>query len=79
MEKRIRRKIERQLPAVGTKLSGKFKGVAFKARIVADKSDPTGKAVEYAGKKYRSMTAAAYAIVKQAINGWRFWKVQADK
>lgn len=59
MEKRIRRKIEREWPAVGTKISGKFKGVAFKAKIVADKSEATGKAIEYAGKKYGSMTAAA--------------------
>lgn len=79
MEKRVRRKIEREWPTVGTKLSGKFKGVAFKAKIVVDKNEATGKAVEYAGKKYGSMTAAAQAITKQPTNGWRFWKVQVDK
>ena len=79
MEKRIRLKIDRKLPEVGTKLNGKFMGVIYKARIVVDKSTPTETAIEYAGTKYRSMTAAAIAITKQSTNGWRFWKIQTDK
>jgi len=79
MEKRIRRKIVRKLPPINSKLTGKFKGLIYKAKIVSDKSEPTGKAIEYAGAKYGSMTAAAQAITKQPTNGWRFWKVQADK
>jgi hypothetical protein len=79
MEKRIRRTIERELPAVGTKLNGKFMGITYKAKIVADKSGSIGKAVEYAGTKYGSMSAAARAITKQPTNGWRFWHIQVDK
>ena len=73
-EKRKRRKIKRELPPVGTVLKGKFKGSSFKARIVKDKAQASGKAIKYDDKLYPSMTAAAIAITKQATNGWRFWK-----
>ncbi len=76
MEKRTLRRIERQLPAVGTKLNRNFKGVTYKAKIVADKSESTGRAIEYSSKKYRSMSSAAKAITKQPTNGWLFWKIQ---
>ena len=66
--------VSRELPAIGTKLVGKFKGTSYKAKIVGDKTAPTGKAIEYAGAKYRTMTSAAKAIAKQSVNGWRFWK-----
>jgi hypothetical protein len=54
-------------------------GITYKAKIVADKSGSIGKAVEYAGTKYGSMSAAARAITKQPTNGWRFWHIQVDK
>jgi hypothetical protein len=79
MQKRKRAKIARELPPVGTVLLGKFLGAPYKGRIVADKSTSSGKAVEYSGSKYPSMTAAAKAITKQPTNGWRFWKIQKDK
>ena len=79
MQKRKRAKIVRELPPVGTLLMGKFQGAPYKARITADKSTSSGKAVEYSGSKYPSMTAAAKAITKQPTNGWRFWKIQKDK
>ncbi len=72
--KRKRTKIDRELPPVGTVLNGKFKGVAYKARIVSDKTNPAGRAVKYEDRVYPSMTAAAKAITKQPTNGWRFWK-----
>ena len=67
-------KIKRELPPVGTPLNGKFKGTMYKAKIVKDKSQASGRAINYAGKLYPSMTAAAKAITKQSVNGWRFWK-----
>lgn len=73
-EKRKRRKIKRELPPAGTHLKGKFLGIEYKARIVKDKDSPVGRAVKYEGKLYPSMTAAAKAITKQSVNGWRFWK-----
>lgn len=76
MQKRKRTKIVRELPAVGTILLGKFMGAPYKAKIVNDRSNSSGKAVEYSGVKYPSMTAAAKAITQQPTNGWRFWKVQ---
>jgi hypothetical protein len=73
-EMRKRRKIKRELPPVRTILKGKFWGVEYKARIVKDISNPVGRSVKYGDKLYPSMTAAAKAITKQSVNGWRFWK-----
>lgn len=79
MKKRARAKIDREIPAIGTVLIGKFKGVPYRAKIVKDAGSQNGKAIEYSGVKYSSMTAAAKAITKQPTNGWRFWKVQATQ
>ena len=38
MQKRRRTGIVREIPAIGTVLLGKFKGVPYKARIVSDKT-----------------------------------------
>ena len=72
--KRKRNNIKRELPPVGTVLKGNFCGVGYRARIVKDKSRPVGRAVKYEGDLYPSMSAAAKAITKQSVNGWRFWK-----
>jgi len=77
--KKAKQVIVRELPQIGTKLTGKFKGVSYSARIVADKKMSSGKAIEYSGSKYRSMTAAAQAITRQPTNGWRFWKISEKK
>lgn len=71
---RKRKNIERELPPVGTALTGKFMGTAYKAKIIKDKNSTSGRAIEYDGNIYQSMTAAAKAITKQSTNGWRFWK-----
>jgi hypothetical protein len=73
MKKRNRDKIIRELPAIGTALEGKFKGIPYKAKIVKDESSPKKRAILYNGKLFPSMTAAAEAITKQPTNGWRFW------
>ena len=67
-------KIKRELPPTGTVLNGKFKGTPYKAKIVKDQSQKSGRAIKYDGKLYPSMTAAAKAITKQSVNGWRFWR-----
>ena len=36
MKKRARTKIAREIPAVGTVLNEKFKGVSYRAKIVKD-------------------------------------------
>ncbi len=69
-----RQKKIRILPNIGTVLNGKFKGKPYKARIVKDNKVLSGKAINYNGIKYYSMTSAAQAITKQPTNGWRFWK-----
>jgi len=72
--KRHRKKIARELPPVGTTLQGRFKSETRTATIVEAKDLPAGKAVEYQGNRYTSLSAAARAITAHAINGWRFWQ-----
>ena len=69
-----RNRIKREIPPIGTVLHGKHGGMIFKAKIVQDKSSPIGRSIEVSKKKYPSMTAAAMAITKFAMNGWKFWK-----
>jgi len=71
---RKRKNIKRELPPVGTILKGKFKGKPYTARVVKDKTNPEGKSIKFDDKLYTSMSAAARAITKQSVNGWRFWK-----
>jgi 3-methyladenine DNA glycosylase Mpg len=72
---RPRQKIARDLPALGTTFTGKFKGQTYSATIVEAEDSPTGKAVEYAAKRYTSLSAAAKAITDHSINGWLFWNI----
>ena len=57
--KRHRKKIARELPPVGTTLQGRFKGQTRTATIVEAQDVPAGKAVEYEGSRYTSLSAAA--------------------
>ncbi len=43
------KKIERELPPVGTTLMVKFRSTAYKARIVMDKNNTSGRAIKYDG------------------------------
>ena len=74
--KRMRKSLKREFPPVGTKLVGSFFKKLYHAKIVEDKFMPSGRAVKLDGQNYRSMSAAAKAITKQSVNGWRFWKIQ---
>jgi len=74
MARKPRSKIERQLPPVGTSLTGRFHRKEYHAVIVTDPDSIVGRAVKYEGKLYRSFSGAAKAITKQPVNGWRFWK-----
>jgi hypothetical protein len=74
MKKMQKRKISRELPAVGTILKGKFHGKLYEAKIVKSSSSPIGREIKYNNKLFPSMTAAAKAITKNPVNGWRFWK-----
>ena len=72
--KHRRQKIARDLPAPGTALTGRFKGQTYSATIVEAEDSPTGKVVEYDGKRYTSPSAAAKAVTGHSINGWLFWQ-----
>jgi len=51
----------------------------YQAKIVKSHDFREGKAVSLHGELYGSMTAAAKAVTKQSINGWRFWKIVDSK
>jgi hypothetical protein len=71
------KRVRRELPAVGTELMHFFYGkVKYKARIVTDESFVSGKAIEFDGKRYDSLTGAAVAITGMSTNGWTFWRLK---
>ena len=72
--KRHRKKIARELPPAGTTLQGRFKGQTYTATIVETEGLPTPRGVSFGDNIYPSLSAAAKAITKQSVNGWRFWQ-----
>jgi hypothetical protein len=60
--KHRRQKIAPDFPALGTTLTGRFKGQTYSATIVEAKELPASREVEHASKRYRSLGAAAKAI-----------------
>jgi hypothetical protein len=71
--KRQRKKIARQLPPVGTTLTGRSRGQSHTAVIVEAKDRPAGRAVEYGDQLFASLSAAAKAVTGHSANGWVFW------
>ena len=69
-------RVKKSLPASGTILTGKLKGIQYRARIVEASGFPEGKAVSLGDKLYRSLTAAATSVTKTSVNGWRFWEIK---
>ena len=72
--KRQRKSIARELPAVGTTLTAKYKGQAYTAEIVEAKELPAGKAVKYGNEVFSSLSAAGKAVTGHPTNGWAFWR-----
>jgi hypothetical protein len=70
-----RQKINRELPPVGTKMTGRGRLKSYHAVIVKDPQAKSGKSVKLDGKLYSSLTAAAKSLTGYSINGWRFWKL----
>jgi len=73
--KRQRKKIARQLPPVGTTLTGRSRGQSYTAVIVEAKDRPAGRAVKYGDQLFASLSAAAKAVTGHPTNGWLFWRV----
>jgi hypothetical protein len=71
--KRERKKIARQLPPVGTTLTGRSRGQSHTAVIVEAKDRPVGRAVKYGDQLFASLSAAAKAVTGHSTNGWVFW------
>ena len=65
----------RELPPLGTQLSGRYRGQEFSAEVVKAEGGEGARAVGCQGARYRSLSAAAKAITGNSVNGWRFWKV----
>jgi hypothetical protein len=72
--KRQRKKITRQLPPMGTTLTGRCRGRPHTAVIVEVKDRPGGRAVKYGDQLFASLSAAAKAVTGHPTNGWLFWR-----
>jgi hypothetical protein len=71
----MKKKIKKELPAVGTELFHfYYRKIIHTARIVKDSSSASGKALEFKGKKYESLSAASLAVTGKSTNGWIFWR-----
>jgi hypothetical protein len=64
--------LTRLLPT-GGRLRAVYKGKVFRARARRD-----GR-VRYAGRPYATLSLAAKAVVKRAVNGWWFWHIERGK
>jgi hypothetical protein len=71
--KRQHKKIARQLPPVGTTLTGRSRGQPHTAVIVEAKDRPAGRAVKYGDQLFASLSAAGKAVTGHPTNGWVFW------
>lgn len=75
-QRRVRRRIDRELPPVGTVLRAKLRGQEFTAEVVRAGADPTKRVIRFGQQEYSSMSGAALAITGHAVNGWRFWHAE---
>jgi hypothetical protein len=57
----------------GAKLRADYKGKLFRATARGDGTS------RYQGATYESFSHAGKAVVKRAINGWWFWKIERSK
>jgi len=72
---KTKRRFDRRLPPIGTKLKGTLRGREYFAEIAAAPNLKEGRGVLYGGKLFPTMTAAAREITKNSVNGWRFWRL----
>jgi hypothetical protein len=66
----------RNMPPVGTKLQGKYKGRDYFAEVVEATTFKIGRGILFKGELFSSMSSAASKVRKQPTNGWIFWKFQ---
>jgi len=71
--KRQRKKIARQLPPVGIRLTATYRGQTYTAVIVEAKDRPAARAVKYGDQLFASLSAAGKAVSGHPTNGWVFW------
>jgi hypothetical protein len=61
--------LDRRLPAVGTAITRAYRGQTISVTVLAD-------GFEYAGERYRSLTAVAKTITGSHVNGFRFFGLE---
>jgi hypothetical protein len=61
--------LDRRLPAVGAAITREYRGQTISVTVLAD-------GFEYAGERYRSLTAVAKTITGSHINGFRFFGLE---
>jgi Protein of unknown function (DUF2924) len=62
-----------RLPPPGSFIERRYKGQRLRVRV-----SPEGNGFEYEGERYRTLTAVAKAITGSHINGFRFFKLEAN-
>jgi len=75
---RKRNRISRELPPVGTKLTGKSRGKVYEAVIVKSSTQAKRRAVRLQNREFLSLSGAAMAVTGHATNGWMFWKIKGE-
>jgi hypothetical protein len=64
-------KADPRLPAPGTALVRRYKGQTYRVVVRDD-------GLEYAGTRYKTLTAVAEAITGQHLNGYRFFRLEGS-
>ena len=73
---RKRNRKNRELPPIGTKLYGKFRGKSIEAILVESKTKPQGRALLIDNHEFLSLSGAAKFVTGNSTNGWVFWKLE---
>jgi hypothetical protein len=72
VSKKVRTPTDPRLPSVGTSITREYKGKTLEVRVLKD-------GFEYAGEKFKSLSAVAKEITGSHLNGFRFFRLEARR
>ena len=71
--KSTRKHYNRELPPLGTKLTGKMRKQEYEAVIAKSSLNPKKRVLSCDGREFSSLSSAATTITGHATNGWVFY------
>jgi len=71
VSKTVKTPSDPRLPSVGTSITRKYKGQTVEVRVLTD-------GFEYQGERFQSLSAVAKQITGSHLNGYRFFKLEAQ-